>query len=59
MIFFYSMSWIESYQNIANLTVCGVVSATLYAYYNISEEYLNYAIPILLLHFLINREIQI
>jgi hypothetical protein len=45
------MSWIESYQNIANLVVCTGVSATLYAYYNISEEYLNYAIPLIIIHF--------
>ena len=46
------MSWIETYQNIANLFVCGGVSATLYAYYNISEQYLNYAIPLVSAHFI-------
>ena len=45
------MSWIETYQNIANLVVCGCVSTTLYAYYFIDESYLNIAIPIITIHF--------
>ena len=43
------MSWIETYQNITNLIVCGGVSAILYAYYNISEQYL---IPLMSIHFI-------
>ena len=45
------MNWLETYQNISNLIVCGGVSATLYAYYYINESYLNYAIPLIVAHF--------
>jgi hypothetical protein len=42
---------IETFQNIANLFVCTVVSSTLYSYYYINESYLNYAIPVIVTHF--------
>jgi len=45
------MSWIENYQNIANLIVSAVVSSTLYMYYYLDEGYLDTAIPLVMWHF--------
>ena len=44
------MLWIETYQNIANIVVSTVTSATMYAYYFISPDYLDFASPILIAH---------